>query len=190
MGPPKGLETVRQIVIDCMNNIHPVYTIKTLMIKRELAKDPKLAHESWDRFLPKFKKNAVKQQKKPKAKKKKKVYTPFPPEQPMSKMDKEIESGEYFMSATRKRERAEEERKKQQAAYRRQQEAERAKHYQAPKEAVAPVERTEHKTTVGSVDELKQHLIDSVKRQRASSSSKVNATDYIDQPSAKRSRKQ
>ena len=74
------------------------------MIRRELAKDPKLANESWDRFLPQFrkhhlktsektaKKNEAQQQKaearkaagieEPKAiKPAKKVYTPFPPPQ-------------------------------------------------------------------------------------------------------------
>lgn len=49
MGPYKGLKTVRRVVEDCINNIHPIYHIKTLMIRRELAKDPAMANENWDR---------------------------------------------------------------------------------------------------------------------------------------------
>lgn len=66
------------------------------MIKRELAKDPKLVNESWDRFLPKFGKRKEKRKQAtgiegPPAKKKKvqiekKVYTPFPPPQQPSKV--------------------------------------------------------------------------------------------------------
>lgn len=49
MGPYKGLKTVRKVVEDCINNVHPIYHIKTLMIKRELAKNPEMANENWDR---------------------------------------------------------------------------------------------------------------------------------------------
>ncbi|WVZ69089.1 hypothetical protein U9M48_017933 [Paspalum notatum var. saurae] len=129
----RGLKQVRRIVEDCMKNVkHPVYHIKELLIKRELAKNPALATENWDRFLPKFKKKNVKQ-KKPQAKEKK-PYTPFPPPQQPSKassshifficillfflywsvfnvrthqpllvmVDIELENGEYFMSDKKK----------------------------------------------------------------------------------------
>ena len=49
------------------------------MIKRELAKDEKLKEESWDRFLPHFKKKNVKLPKKPKGPKKERAL--FPPAQ-------------------------------------------------------------------------------------------------------------
>ena len=55
------------------------------MIKRELMKDPALATENWDRFLPKFHKTNV-PRRKPAKRKEKKDYTPFPPPQPESKV--------------------------------------------------------------------------------------------------------
>ncbi|XP_019854072.1 PREDICTED: KRR1 small subunit processome component homolog [Amphimedon queenslandica] len=84
IGPFTGLKQLRRVVEDTMKNIHPVYHIKTMMIKRELMKDPSLKNESWDRFLPKFKKKNLKT-KTPKIKKKA-PYTPFPPPQPESKV--------------------------------------------------------------------------------------------------------
>jgi ribosomal RNA assembly protein len=74
------------------------------MIKRELANDPKLASESWDRFLPKFRRKHIKTSEKTARKNErleaknadrsaaglepikatkpeKKLYTPFPPAQ-------------------------------------------------------------------------------------------------------------
>lgn len=97
MGTYKGIKTARQVVLDCMKNIHPVYNIKQLMIKRELEKDPKLKNEDWSRFLPQFTKKNV-QRKKAVPKKGKKAYTPFPPAQTPSKIDLQLESGEYFLS--------------------------------------------------------------------------------------------
>lgn len=110
LGPYKGLQQVRDIVLDTMNNVHPIYNIKALMIKRELIKDPKLANEDWSRFLPKFKNKNISKRKQPKVKKPKKEYTPFPPSQPESKIDKQLASGEYFLSKEQKQARKQQER--------------------------------------------------------------------------------
>uniref|UniRef100_A0A0G4FQN7 KRR1 small subunit processome component n=1 Tax=Chromera velia CCMP2878 TaxID=1169474 RepID=A0A0G4FQN7_9ALVE len=94
VGTHKGLKQVRRIVEDCMRNVHPVYHIKELMIKRELEKDESLKEENWDRFLPHFKKRNVQRKKKTQIKEKKREL--FPPAQLPRKEDLLLESGEFF----------------------------------------------------------------------------------------------
>lgn len=146
LGPYPGLKQLRFIVQGTMKNIHPVYHIKTLMIKRELMKDPALKYESWDRFLPKFKKLNVTQKKK--KIKEKKPYTPFPPPQPESKVDKELATGEYFLKDKERRQRREELRKKRHTEKRK---IEREMAYVAPEEP----KKKKQKTADDSVDIVK-----------------------------------
>ena len=48
IGDIKGLKLAKQVVEDCMQNVHPVYHIKELMIRRELEKKPELQnHADW-----------------------------------------------------------------------------------------------------------------------------------------------
>ncbi|XP_017875601.1 KRR1 small subunit processome component homolog [Ceratina calcarata] len=139
LGPYKGLQQVRRIVEDTMKNIHPIYNIKALMIKRELAKDPKLKNENWERFLPKFNSKNISKRKQPKNKKEKKPYTPFPPPQQESKIDKMIASGEYFLKEEQRRAK----KKKEQEA--RHQEAEKKRQERRAQAFVPPEEKPEEK---------------------------------------------
>ena len=112
MGPQRGLLQVRKIVEDCMNNIHPVYGLKQLAIKRELGKREDLKNEDWSRFIPVYKKSnqtkekqkAIKKNKKEKVreyleKQKGKEKSIFPPAPPKRKEDLLMESGEAFVGA-------------------------------------------------------------------------------------------
>ncbi|CAR29072.1 hypothetical protein ZYGR_0Y00180 [Zygosaccharomyces rouxii] len=134
MGNYKGLKEVRRVVEDTMKNIHPIYHIKELMIKRELAKRPELANEDWSRFLPNFKKRNVARKKPMKIRKEKKVYTPFPPAQTPRKVDLEIESGEYFLNKREKEAKKLEERREKQAEKQEERQKERRKDFLPPKE--------------------------------------------------------
>lgn len=136
MGPYKGLKEVRRVIEDCMANIHPIYHIKELMIKRELANDPNLKNENWDRFLPHFKRRTLSKRKKPLniTDKSKKTYTPFPPPREKSKVDLQIESGEYFLGKQAK------ERKEKEAREEAQREKRREKKEAKEKDLLPPTE--------------------------------------------------
>ncbi|OTA69445.1 eukaryotic type KH-domain (KH-domain type I), partial [Hypoxylon sp. EC38] len=145
LGPYKGLKEVRRVVEDCMANIHPIYQIKELMIKRELAKDPELAHENWERFLPNYKKRSLSKRKVPYkvTDKSKKVYTPFPPPQEKSKVDLQIEAGEYHIGKEAKKRIAQEERMEQQKVKQEEKKRQREQDFIAPEEN--PAERKKKK---------------------------------------------
>jgi len=110
------------------------YNIKALMIKRELAKDPNLKHENWERFLPKFEHKNLSKRKQPFKKREKKPYTPFPPSQPESKMDREMATGEYFLKDKEKKIKKLQERRERQAESAAKREEERNKAFRPPSE--------------------------------------------------------
>nr|XP_043629547.1 KRR1 small subunit processome component [Erigeron canadensis] len=150
MGSFKGLKQVRRIVEECMlNKMHPLYNIKILMMKRDLASNPELATENWDRFLPKFKKKNVKQ--KQGKFKEKKDYTPFPPPQPPSKIDMQLESGEYFLSDKKKSAKKWQERQEKQAEKTAENKRKREEAFKPPEEPRAQDDGKNEKDDVAAV---------------------------------------
>jgi ribosomal RNA assembly protein len=118
------------------------------MIKRELAKDEKLKEESWDRFLPKFKKRNINVKK---AKIVKKTKALFPPAQTPRKIDLMIESGEYFLSKTQRDAKTLEAKKEAQVENSEKKRQERMKSFVAPEESETKVEKKEEKVDVEQI---------------------------------------
>lgn len=166
MGYFKELKSVRRIVMDTMKNVHPIYNIKELMIKRELAKNPELAGENWDRFLPHFKKQNVKR--KQQKIKQKKEYTPFPPEQQPRKEDLQMMTGEYFL-AEKVKDAKRQDKKREEKENKKQEKVEKKlKQFEAPDEAQemeakkAKKEQTEGKSK--RVDDARKPDIEDLKK--------------------------
>ena len=148
MGYFKDIKTVMRVVQDCMRNIHPIYSIKELMIKKELAKNPELKDENWDRFLPQFKKQNTKRRKIAKDKiKKKKEYTPFPPEQLPRKEDIAMMSGEYFLSDKAKDDLKNKKKREEKLARKQEKMEAKAREFEAPEEDLPTVEKKKKKKT-------------------------------------------
>ncbi|XP_023414841.1 KRR1 small subunit processome component homolog isoform X2 [Loxodonta africana] len=157
----KALELLTNCYVMVQGNtvsaIGPFSGLKeTLMIKRELAKDSELRSQSWERFLPQFKHKNVNKRKEPKKKTVKKEYTPFPPPQPESQIDKELASGEYFLKASQKKRQKMEAIKAKQAEAVSKRQEERKKAFIPPKEkpVVKPKEASnETKIDVAAIKE-------------------------------------
>ena len=106
------------------------------MIKRELAKDPKLANQSWDRFLPKLPKKSLSKRRKPYVIHDKKNKPLFPPPQTPRKIDLQMESGEYFLKGWEKKAKEKEGKEVSRQEKKRKREEERKKDFIPPTEDV------------------------------------------------------
>lgn len=134
------------------------------MIKRELAKNPKLKNENWERYLPKFISKTISKRKQPKKKKEKKPYTPFPPPPVESKIDEKITSGDYFLTEEQRKAkiRKEREARHEEASKRRQER--RAQAFVPPEEKPAE-SATDAKADI-DVAEIKKKVQQGLKKRK------------------------
>lgn len=172
MGSIKGIKQVRRIVEDCFHNIHPIYHIKELMIRRELEKDPELKNENWERFLPHFKNRNVQRKKLKTKKAKKKTKDVFPPQPAPRKEDLQMESGEFFLNEKERQLRQRIAKREAQQAKSAEKRRERAKEYEPP----VPKAKKPKKASEESAKEIAQRL---ARKAQVNSSKKRPASDLL-----------
>ena len=138
------------------------------MIKRELAKDPKLANQSWDRFLPKLPKKSLSRRRKPRVIHDKKNKPLFPPPQQPRKIDLQMESGEYFLKGWEKKAKEKEGKETARIEKKREREEERKKDFVPPKEEVPKKKKrkTEGNDEEGSARHVKRKNEDSATKKK------------------------
>lgn len=158
MGEFKDLKTVHKVVTECLQNVHPIYNIKELMIKKELAKNPDMKNENWARFMPQFKKQNIKR-KKVRTERKKKEYTPFPPEQLPRKEDIQMATGEYFLSEKAKDDIKREKKREQKDDRKNAKITERNRTLQAPEDAEEPRESKYENKKPKDIESLKKKFL-------------------------------
>ncbi|KAI1304471.1 ribosomal RNA assembly protein KRR1 [Xylaria venustula] len=138
---------VRRVVEDTMHNVRYVQSCQMANLTKQMltavfSRDPLLKNESWDRFLPNYKKRSLSKRLKPHKVSEKKPYTPFPPAAEPSKVDLQLEAGEYHIARDAKKRMAQEERLEKQKLKKEEKKRDREKDFIAPDE---PVDGEQHK---------------------------------------------
>jgi len=136
------------------------------MIKRELAKDPKLANESWDRFLPKLPKKSLSKRRKPHVIHDKKNKPLFPPPQQPRKIDLQMESGEYFLKGWEKKAKEKESKEVLRQEKKREREEERKKDFVPPKEEVPKKKKRKVEEENGEIGKKRRRDEDDGEREK------------------------
>ncbi|KAK2675627.1 hypothetical protein RAB80_007812 [Fusarium oxysporum f. sp. vasinfectum] len=134
MGPYKGLKELRRVVEDCMQN--PANPFAGNDDKTRACKGSRTCQRELGSLPPQLQKRSLSHRRVPHkvTDKTKKTYTPFPPAPEKSKVDKQIETGEYFLAKGDKKRALHEERKEKQSKRKEEKAKEREAEFVPPEE--------------------------------------------------------
>eukprot|EP01012_Entosiphon_sulcatum_P037791 TRINITY_DN4868_c0_g1_i1.p1 TRINITY_DN4868_c0_g1~~TRINITY_DN4868_c0_g1_i1.p1 ORF type:complete len:351 (-),score=69.97 TRINITY_DN4868_c0_g1_i1:66-1088(-) len=96
IGNHKGVLRVREFVEKTMKNVHPATLLKEMMAIRDLRTNPEMKDKDWTGFVPQRQKTGKAHRKLKKKKAGPYANSPFPAPRQPSKLDLQLESGEYW----------------------------------------------------------------------------------------------